>query len=143
MEWKRFMRRRAFHLSCVLGCFLACPGMFVPGYAQQGHPLSGTWSGDWGPPSGARTKVTIVMDWDGKKVTGIINPGPDSAPIANVSVDPSNWAIRIEADAKDAAGKSAHVVVDGRMTDIGSYHRVIAGTWHQGTVAGDFRLTRD
>src|SRR5580658_14752 len=56
--------------------------------AQQGHPLTGTWNGDWGASVTQRSQVTIVMNWDGKNVTGIINPGPDSAPLAAAFVDP-------------------------------------------------------
>jgi len=107
-------------------------------FAQQGHPLSGTWTGDWGPNPTQRTHVTIVMDWDGKQVTGQINPGPDSVPLASVFVDVTNWTVRIEAD-----GKPAHISAEGRLEDIGSYHRMLKGSWTQGTVKGDFKLTRD
>jgi hypothetical protein len=51
--------------------------------------------------------------------------------------------VRIEADAKDQSGKPVHIAAEGRLEDIGSYHRTIKGTWHQGAVTGDFRLTRD
>ena len=110
--------------------------------AQQGHPLTGTWSGDWGPSATARTQVTFVMNWDGKKVTGIINPGPDAIPLTSVFLDVTNWNVRIEADAP-ANSKLGHISAEGRLDDIGSYHRTIKGTWHQGSVNGDFRLTRD
>lgn len=111
--------------------------------AQQGHPLTGTWSGDWGPSATQRTQVTFVLNWDGKNVTGIMNPGPDSIPLASVYLDVTNWSVRIEADAKDKAGKAIHISADGRLEDLGSYHRTIRGSWHQGSVNGDFRLTRD
>ena len=124
------MLRRMF----LIGCFLLVPA----GLAQQGHPLTGTWSGDWGASPTQRTHMTFVMNWDGKNVTGIINPGPDAIPISSVYVDVTNWTIRIEADAK-----GAHISAEGRLEDIGSYHRTIKGTWHQGTMTGDFRLTRD
>jgi hypothetical protein len=128
------MRRRTFHVSC----FLACLTFVGIGLAQQGHPLTGTWSGDWGASPTQRNQITFVMNWDGKQVTGIINPGPDAIPIASVFVDVTNWTVRFEADAK-----GAHISAEGRLEDIGSYHRTIKGTWHQGTVTGDFRLTRD
>lgn len=83
------------------------------------------------------------MNWDGKNVTGIINPGPDSIQIASVYVDYANWTVRIEADAKDSTGKAAHVVAEGKLDDLGSYHRTITGVWEQGKVKGEFRLTRD
>jgi hypothetical protein len=112
-------------------------------FAQQGHPLTGTWSGDWGASPTQRNQVTFVMNWDGKSVTGLINPGPDSIPLTSVTVDVSNWTVRIEADAKDASGKPAHIAAEGSLEDLGSYHRTIRGTWHQGSVTGDFRITRD
>jgi hypothetical protein len=111
--------------------------------AQQGHPLTGTWSGDWGASASQRTQVTFVMNWDGKKVSGIINPGPDSIPLSNVALDVTNWNVRFEADSKDASGKPVHIAAEGKLEDIGSYHRTIKGVWHQGAVNGDFKLTRD
>jgi hypothetical protein len=111
-------------------------------FAQQGHPLTGTWSGDWGPTATQRTPVTFVLNWDGKQVTGIINPGPDSIPIASVFVDVTTWTVRIEADTKDASGP-VHISAEGKLDDIGSYHRTLAGTWRQGNIRGDFKITRD
>jgi len=122
---------------------LACLGIAVSGLAQQGYPLTGTWSGDWGVSPTARNQITVVMNWDGKNVTGLINPGPGSIPLASVYLDVTNWGVRIQADTKDAAGKPVHIAADGRLEDIGSYHRTIRGTWRQGAVSGDFRLTRD
>jgi hypothetical protein len=108
-------------------------------FAQQGHPLVGTWSGDWGPAATERHQITFVMNWDGKNVTGLINPGPDSIPITSVYVDPATWTVRIEADTKG----NGHISAEGRLEDLGSYHRTIRGTWRQGSVSGNFRMTRD
>ena len=130
------MARRAYYLVLLLTIALGA-------FAQQGHPLSGTWLGDWGAAPGQRTAVTFVLNWDGQKVTGIINPGPDSIPLAGVFLDVANWTVRFEADAKDASGKSTHIVAEGKLEDIASYHRTIKGTWQQGSAKGDFRLTRD
>ncbi len=113
------------------------------GVAQQGHPLTGTWTGDWGPTSTQRTQITLVLNWDGKNVTGLMNPGPDSIPIASVYVDPTTWTVRIEADAKDKAGKATHISAEGKLDDLGSYHRTLQGAWTQGTTKGDFKLTRN
>jgi hypothetical protein len=114
---------------------LACLGLCL---AQQGHPLTGTWSGDWGSNATQRNQITLVMNWDGKQVTGLINPGPDSIPLKSVIVDVNNWTVRIEAD-----GKDGHIAADGRLEDLGSYHRTITGTWTQGSTKGTFKLTRD
>ena len=136
------MRRRAFHLGGILACLLACAGVVGTGFAQQGYPLTGTWNGDWGATPTQRTQITIVMTWDGKDARGIINPGPDSA-AASVFLDVINWMVRIEADVKDSSGKTVHVLAEGKLEDIGAYHRTISGTWKQGTAAGTFKLTRD
>ena len=133
------MRRQAFHLILAL----ACMGAIVSALAQEGHPLTGTWSGDWGPTANQRNHITFVMSWDGKNITGTINPGPDAIPIGSVFVDVTNWNVRIEADGKDQAGKPVHIAAEGRLDDIGSYHRRLTGTWLQGTTKGDFKLTRD
>ena len=112
-------------------------------FAQVGHPLVGTWSGDWGPTPTHRNQVTIVMNWDGKNVTGIINPGPDVIPMKVAVLDSTKWTVHIEADAKDSSGNPVHFVVDGKLDNILSYKRTLAGTWSHGNVKGDFKLTRD
>ena len=132
--WKR---------SIQLVCLLLCLGVFPAAFAQEGHPLTGTWSGDWGPTATQRNHLTFVMNWDGKNVTGTINPGPDSIPLGSVFLDVTNWTVRIEADTKDQSGKAVHIAAEGRLEDIASWHRRITGTWNQGTTRGDFRLTRD
>src|SRR5438094_3818838 len=106
--WKRMFRA---------ACGLACLGIVVSGIAQEGHPLTGTWSGDWGPNATQRNHITFVMNWDGKNVTGTINPGPDASPIGNVFLDVTNWAVRIEADAKDAYGKPVRISGEGKMKE--------------------------
>lgn len=122
------MRARAFVLVAAVVLFIASL------HAQEGHPLTGTWAGDWGPSGGQRTHITMVMNWDGKAVTGLINPGPDVIPLTAVSVDWGTWTVRI-----DAKG----ITAEGRLEDIGSYHRRIVGTWNQGGTKGDFKLTRE
>lgn len=122
--------------------FLAVLGLAVSGLAQQGHPLTGTWNGDWGPSPTERTQLTIVMNWDGKEVKSTINPGVDSA-AGVISLDPTTWTVLIETDLKDKSGKPSHVVATGKLEDVGAYHRTIIGTWRQGAVTGTFRLTRD
>jgi hypothetical protein len=132
----------AFHVSCLLACLLAYLGVAVSGFAQQGHPLTGTWNGDWGTAPEQRAQITIVMTWDGKEVKAVINPGPDSSP-GSVSVDVVGWTVRIAADLKDKSGNPVHVMADGKLEDLGSYHRTISGTWRQGTATGNFKLTRE
>ena len=132
-----------FKRALIAGCLVTCLVFIASASAQEGHPLSGTWGGDWGPNATTRNHVTLVLNWDGKNVTGSMNPGPDSITLASVYLDVSNWTVRFEADAKDNTGKPVHIAAEGKLDDISSYHRKITGSWTQGTTRGDFRLTRD
>lgn len=110
---------------------------------QEGHPLTGTWTGDWGPEGGPRTHLTVVMSWDGKAVGGLINPGPNAIPLTRVSTDWSRWTVTIEAAGTDAASQAGAVRAEGRLEDIGSSGRRLEGTWTQGQTTGDFSLRRE
>src|SRR5436309_100131 len=96
--------------AAIVFCLLAGSFAAVVGFAQEGHPLTGVWYGDWGPNATTRNHLTIQMQWDGKGVTGIVNPGPDSYKLNNVTLDSSKWTVHIEADAKDEKGTPAHII---------------------------------
>ena len=115
------------------------------GAAQYGHPLKGSWSGE--RMAGTQSvRLLVNLDWDGKEVTGVINPGPDVATIRKAAVDsskPSAWIVRLEAERKDASGKVVPIVIDGTLENIGAYRRFITGTWTEGGTKGGFKLTRN
>jgi hypothetical protein len=96
--------------------------------AQEGFPLDGTWRGE--RPAAGNTAVTIVLvlEWDGQKITGVINPGPRSIPLQDMQLIPDGWKVTMSA--KDAAGKS--ISFEGTIADLGSYHRYIDGVWQEG-----------
>jgi hypothetical protein len=97
--------------------------------AQEGHPLRGTWHGSWGVNAAERTPVTLVMDWDGANITGIMNP--------------AMWQFHFEANYKDRTGVTARVIIDAKIQDVTSPHRALVGTWTQGDKKGDFKAIRD
>src|SRR5262245_32738705 len=96
----------------------------LPILAQEGHPLTGSWHGAW-TPAGKRTPIMIYMKYDGKNVVGTINPGPQAVQLKSVTLDASKWMVHIEADAKDGSP----IKIDGKLDNIGSYKRTLAGTW--------------
>jgi hypothetical protein len=102
--------------------------------AQFGHPLKGSWSGDWGPDKDHRTRVLLQMQWDGKSITGAINPGANALPLTSASLDPDTWQVHLEARG---------VVIDGKLENIGSARRVLSGVWTEAGRKGDFRLVRN
>ena len=111
--------------------------------AQYGHPLKGSWSGDWGPTKETRNRLLLQLNWDGKAITGTINPGPNAVALQKATLDPSNWTVHLEAEGKDQAGRAVRYVVDGKLENLGAYNRELSGTWTQGGVKGDFRLVRN
>lgn len=118
-------------------------GSAITMLAQEGHPLTGSWHGDYGTSPTHRTPMVFLMHWDTKNVVGNVNPGANAAPLKVATLDPSKWTVHFEADMKDQAGKPVHTVFDGKLDNIGSYNRTITGTWTQGNQKGDFKLTRD
>jgi len=115
----------------------------VPALAQFGHPLKGTWSGDWGPTKENRTHVVLELNWDGKAITGNINPGPKAVAIKKAELNADTWGVHIEGDGKDASGGAVRYVIDGKLENIGAYQRVLSGTWVEGAKKGDFRVVRN
>jgi hypothetical protein len=55
--------------------------------AQEGHPLTGTWYGDFGSTANKRNDLTVILKWDGVAITGLVNPGPNSTPIKSARLD--------------------------------------------------------
>jgi hypothetical protein len=131
------MRRRVFSVMCLLA------SLALTGAAQEGHPLTGSWSGNWGPNPTQRNNITVVMEWEGEKIGGFVLLGTTSIPISNVTLDVAKWTVRLEAKGKDATGNAVEIAADGELENLGSAHRTISGTWRQGTTKGDFKLTRD
>ena len=71
----------------------------APLLAQEGHPLKGSWIGTWSPNPVHGNDVLLVLSWDGKIITGTINPGTDNMVIKNASLNPDGWLVHLEADA--------------------------------------------
>ena len=121
---------------------LALPGL---AFAQFGHPLKGQWSGEWGPKDSA-SRLLLDIHWDGKDVTGRINPGtPTEGTLKKVTIDYSpvtSWKVQIDGEVKDG-GKVVPVRVDGTLENLGAYYRVLHGTWTQGGRKGEFTVTRN
>jgi hypothetical protein len=127
---------------CLATILVAIPPAAI---AQYGHPLKGSWSGER-TTGRQQTRLLINLDWDGKEVTGIINPGPNAATVKKVNydtADPTAWIVRIEAERKDNSGKVIPVMIEGKLENIGSYRRFITGTWTEGGTKSQFKVTRN
>jgi len=56
-------------------------------------PLSGTWTGDWGPSERDRNQATVELKWDGKSLSGTVNPGPNAVELKKATFDPKSGAV--------------------------------------------------
>ena len=128
--------------AVILTIALALP---IAANAQFGHPLKGQWSGQWGPAA-SPNRLLLDLHWDGKEITGTINPGPEGATVKSVTfdyTDPSSWGVKMQAEGKDASGKAVQITVDGKLENIGAYMRLFHGTWTQAGRKGEFTVTRN
>jgi uncharacterized protein (DUF2147 family) len=133
------MRAKFFCIVGILGWLLASAAG-----AQQGHPLVGVWSGDWGPTQAERHLVVMELSWKDTTLSGNINPGEtDVASIKVGKLDSTNWTVHLEGEGKDEKGNPLRIVVDGKLDNLGSSKRTLSGTWIRGGVKGNFKLTRE
>jgi hypothetical protein len=147
------MERKRLCLVAAVGCL----ALALPALAQFGHPLKGSWSGEWRENASTERRILLEFKWEGKygvnpeggTITGTLNPGTDSAPMKNIKLTPppggvpnadAPWELHFEAEIKDAAGAPVKVIVDGFMENIGAYKRFITGTWQEGNKKGPFRV---
>ena len=129
------MNFRGFALVGIVAFLLA--GMLA--FAQGADPISGTWSGDWGPSPGDRNDVTLVLKWDGKALSGNVTGGTNVSspiPLQKTSFDPKTGAVHMEADA-NSRGRSVHYVIDGKV-DKGA----MTGSWNHDNRKGDFKIAK-
>ena len=122
--------------SIFLAVFLAAIISSIPLIAA-GDPLSGTWTGDWGPTPTHRNQVAVELKWDGKNLTGNVNPGPNAIELKKATFDAQTNAIHLEADASSRRGGQIHYVIDGKVE--GS---TMTGAWNHDNLKGDFKITK-
>src|SRR6187455_3427031 len=82
---------------------------------KAADPLSGTWAGDWGPSAGDRNPVTVELKYDGKALTGTVNPGANAVELQKSTFDAKTGAVHMEADSKNRKGDTVHFVIDGKV----------------------------
>lgn len=129
------MRFKILCLTWVLICFTMV--VSVTAHSGAADPLSGTWTGDWGPSASDRNQVTVELKWDGKVLTGTVNPGPNAVALQKCTFDEKTGAIHMEADAKNRRGNDIHYVIDGKVEG-----NTMSGTWGHDNRKGDFKITK-
>jgi hypothetical protein len=131
------MRALVFIVTVFVACLVSAPAV-----AQEGHPLKGSWLGTWEPNKTHGNDVLLVLNWDGKNITGMINPGTDNMPIKNATLNPDGWVVHLEADGKDRAGAVITYVIDGKIEGLSFPNRSVIGTWRSQQGKGSFKISR-
>ncbi len=126
---------KILQLVCLAVCLAIAASAF--GQTAGSDPLSGTWTGDWGPSPDHRNQVTVELKWDGKNLTGTVNPGPNAVEMQKATFDPKEGAVHFEADAKNRRGDTVHYIVDGKAEK-----GVMTGSWSHDNRKGDFKITK-
>jgi len=129
------MCRKTISVVCLFMCVaIGASGGRKP---MSADPLSGTWTGDWGPSASDRNQVTVELKWDGKALTGTVNPGPNAVVLQKSTFDPKTGAIHMEADTKGRRGNDIHYVIDGKVEN-----GTMTGSWNHDNRKGDFKISR-
>jgi hypothetical protein len=117
-------------------------GLLGTSAAQEGHPLKGSWLGEWAGNTVHGDNILLILDWDGKAVTGMINPGTDNIPLKSGSLEPNGWVVKLEADGKDKDGSAVRYVIEGKLQNLELPNRSINGTWSSNKGRGTFTASR-
>lgn len=115
---------------------------WLPAFGQEGHPVKGSWLGEWQGNEVHGDNVLVILDWDGKAITGMINPGTDNIAITKAELDPDGWVLTIQADAQDPSGAAIRYQIEGRIENLELPNRSIVGTWQSQRGRGAFEITR-
>lgn len=117
-------------------------GVLASSGAQEGHPLKGSWLGEWAGNSVHGDNILLILDWDGKAITGMINPGTDNMPVTRASLEPNGWVVQLEAEGKDKDGSAVRYVIEGKLENLELPNRSLNGTWSSNKGRGAFTASR-
>lgn len=120
-------------------CMMLVGAVVLSAAAPQNttDPLTGTWTGDWGPTPTHRNQVTVQLKWNGQALTGTVNPDSNPVTLKNCTFDPNTGKVHMEADATNRRGVAVHFMIDGKVKG-----NTMTGRWDHGSRHGDFKITR-
>jgi hypothetical protein len=131
------MKLRFVSVLAVLMCLAIATSVYAQA-KKAADPITGTWTGDWGPSASDRNPVTVEFKLDGKTLTGnVLPPNGTPIPIQKGTFDSATGAIHMEADAMGRGNATIHYVVDGKLAN-----NVLTGSWNHDNRKGDFKITK-
>ena len=110
-------------------------------YAQEGHPLTGTWSGDR-VSNGTKVRLLLIMDLQpDQKIEGMLIENGARIPL-DITLNPEDWSVSIIAQGQNRAGDAVNYQANGVIENVGTANqRMIVGTWQDGEVVSEFQVT--
>jgi hypothetical protein len=102
-------------------------------YAQEGHPLTGSWSGER-MVDGQPSRVLLVMELQkDQKITGYVLENGKRSAVQDVKLNTNDWSVSFALDQGYRA--------EGTIGELGSQtQRTITGTWTDGSKSGAFHV---
>src|SRR5687767_79722 len=102
-------------------------------FAQEGHPLTGSWSGER-MVDGQPSRVLLVMDLQrDQKISGYVLENGKRSELQEVKLNTDEWSVSFALD--------QGYRVEGAIGELGSQtQRTITGTWTDGSKSGTFHV---
>jgi len=122
--------RRRMMTACLMLCL-------VTSSVLAADMISGKWTGDWGPNDIERNHVVADLKYDGKTVTGTIDPGTTPVTISKGTFNEKTGDIHLQAEGKGRGTVTNHYSIDGKLEK-----NKIKGTWKYENGSGDFVISK-
>lgn len=105
--------------------------------AQEGHPLTGSWSGNR-VVDGKNARILMVMELArDQTISGYVLEKGKKVPVEGVTVDPQTWTVKFSLAATEGA---PHYTVEATFEDMGATDRQLVGKWTEGKASGVFSV---
>lgn len=115
--------------------------VYLPALAQHGHPLVGSWSGEWMPGADRQQRILLVLEYENDTLSGSVYFGTRRVPLASATLDPDSWTVRLEAAERSADGAAVEYRIEGQIENLGSTtDRAIDGSLTRNGERGSFRV---
>ena len=108
--------------------------------AQEGHPLTGTWSGNRESGEGSVRLLLIMNLQADQNIEGVLIENGSRIPL-DITLNPDDWSVIINAQGATRSGEVVNYRAEGVIENLGSAtQRMIVGSWNDGSSDGEFSL---
>lgn len=131
------MKRNGLCLNLIVTAVLLLAGCAPKPVPSADDPLSGVWSGDYGPSPDSRDPVSLDLRWKDGELAGTVHAGSRSMRLSTASFKAETGDINLEFDAQGNGGQTVHYRIEGKVEG-----KTITGSWSHDAQKGDFRVTK-